>query len=180
MRVAKNTIIMGFLVAAIVVLSLFIIATYIGDQETTNRSRFRMPDSLPYSKKKFFFSAAERSFYEILRRLTPDHTVFAKVRMCDVIAVSERNGAWRSNHNRIQSKHLDFLICDATLAPVVAIELDDLSHARANRKARDQFVDAALAAAEVPILHIPVKRSYVIEDIRRLIFPHISAVGPLC
>ena len=139
-----------------------------------------MPNSLPYSKKKFFFSAAERSFYEILRRLTPDHTVFAKVRMCDVVAVSKESGAWRASHNRIQSKHLDFLICDATLAPVVAIELDDSSHARADRTARDQFVDATLAAAEVPIVRIPVRRSYVIEDIRRLIFPHIRAVGPLC
>ena len=147
---------------------------------TAFKGRFGIPNSLPYSKKKFFFSAAERSFYEILQRITPDHTVFAQVRVCDVIAVSERSGTWQSNQTRIQSKHLDFLICDATLAPVVAIELDDSSHARASRKARDQFVDAALAAAEVPILRIPVKRSYVIEDIRRLIFPHISAAGPLC
>ena len=164
----------------ILALALLAIERVIAAQIARRRGRLGMPNSLPYSKKRFFFSAAERSFYEILRRITPDHTVFAKVRMCDVIGVSKESGAWQTNHNRIQSKHLDFLICDATLAPVVAIELDHSSHARPDRKARDQSVDEALAAAEVPIVRIAVKRSYVSEDIRRLIFPHISAVGPLC
>ena len=172
---------MEFLVAAtILALALLAIERVLASQRIRRRGRFGMPNSLPYSKKKVFFSTAERSFYQILRRITPDHTVFAKVRMCDVIGVSKKSAAWQTNQNRIQSKHLDFLICDATLAPVVAIELDDSSGARGDRKARDQFVDATLAAAEVPIVRIPVKRSYVIEDIRRLIFPYISAVGPLC
>ena len=172
---------MEFLVAlTILALVLLAIERVIISRKVRRRARFGMPNSLPYSKKKFFFSAAERSFYEILRRMVPDHTVFAKVRMCDVIAVSKGSGSWRTSHNRIQSKHLDFLICDATLAPVVAIELDDSSHARADRMARDQFVDAALAAAEVPIVRIPAKRSYAVEDVRRLIFPHTRAVGPLC
>jgi hypothetical protein len=172
---------MGFLVAAtILAFALLAVERIVASQRIRRRRRFGMPNSLPYSKKKLFFSAAERSFYEILRRITPDHTVFAKVRMGDVIAVSNESGAWHTSHDRTQSKHLDFLICDATLAPVVAIELDDSSHARADRKARDQFVDATLAAAEIPIVRIPIKRSYVVEDIRRLIFPHISAVGPLC
>jgi hypothetical protein len=172
---------MGFLVAAtILALALAAIERIVASQRIRRRGRFAMPTSLPYSKKTLFFSAAERSFYEILRRITPDHTVFANVQMGDVIAVSKESGAWHSSHDRTQSKHLDFLICDATLAPVVAIEFDDSSHARADRKARDQFVDATLAAAEIPIVRIPVKRSYVIEDIRRLIFPHISAAGPLC
>lgn len=161
-------------------LALLAIERIVAAQRIRRRGRFGMPNSLPYSKKKLFFSAPERSFYEILRRITPDHTVFAKVRMSDVIAVSKESGAWHTSHNRVQSKHLDFLICDATLAPVVAIEFEDPSHARARHKARDQFVDATLAAAEVPIVRIPAKRSYVSEDIRRLIFPHIRAVGPLC
>ena len=170
---------MEFLVAlTILALALLAMERIVASRRVRRRGRFGMPSSLPYSKKKFFFSAAERSFYEILRRMAPDHTVFAKVRMCDVIAVSQGRKAGQTNG--IQAKHLDFLICDATLAPVVAIELDDSSHARADRKARDQFVDAALAAAEVPIVRIPAKRSYAVEDIRRLIFPHTRAVGPLC
>lgn len=36
-------------------------------------------DPLPYAKRKFFFSAAELFFYEVLRRLVPEYTVFAKI-----------------------------------------------------------------------------------------------------
>lgn len=171
---------MEFLGGAVVVLLAGAALATLAVQKGRRATPFRVPGSLPYSKKKIFFSAAERSFYEILRRIVPDHSVFAKVRLCDVIFVSTGNKTWRTNHNRIQSKHLDFLICDATLAPVIAIELDDSSHARTSRKARDQFVDAALAAAAVPIVRIPLKRSYALEDIRRLIFPHLHGLGPLC
>src|ERR1700730_7501489 len=139
-------------------------------QTESQRRRFRAPDSLPYSKKKFFFSGAERSLYQILRSITPDHSVFANVRLCDLIAASEED------HNR---KNLDFLICDATLTPVIAIGLDS-SRAGASRKSRDQFVDAALTAAAIPLVRIPVKRSYALDEVRRLIFPHVHGLGPLC
>ena len=136
--------------------------------------------SLAYWKKKFFFSAAQRSFYEILRRIAPDYTVFAKVRLCDLVSVSTGGKIWGTNHKGIQSKHLDFLICDATLAPVMAVELDDSSQAKADRKTRNQLVDAALAAARVPILRIPVARSYGLDQIRRLVSPQLHGLGPAC
>ena len=138
--------------------------------------RFRAPDSLPYSKKKFFFSGAERSLYQILRCISPDHSVFANVRLCDLTATSDDDKDRRTNHNR---KNLDFLICDATLTPVIAIELHS-SSARANRKLRDQAVDAALTAAAIPLVRIPVKRSYALDEVRRLIFPHVHGLGPVC
>lgn len=136
--------------------------------------------SLAYWRKKLFSSAAERSFYEILRRIAPDYTVFAKVRLCDVIFAAARGKTWRTKRDRIQSKQLDFLICDATLAPVMAVELDDSSHEQPDRKTRDQLVDAALAAARVPIVRIPVARSYVLDQIRRLVSPHLHGLGPAC
>src|SRR5437899_5200107 len=107
-------------------------------------------DSLPYSRQNYFFSAAERSFYEILRRLTPEHTVFAKVRLADVVYV--KGTISRQEHlNRIDRKHLDFVVCDKNLAPVVAIELDDAYYDHTNRSSRDEFVEQVLAAAALPI-----------------------------
>src|SRR5690242_15985936 len=132
--------------------------------------------SLPYSGKKFF-SAAERSFCEILRTIAPDHTVFAKVRLSDVMFVSPENEADQTSH-RVQSRHLDFLVCDMTLAPVLAVQLDDSSHPRRDRNARDEFVDTLMAAAQIPIVRIPA--AYSLDDIRRLIFPHLHSLGPVC
>jgi Protein of unknown function (DUF2726) len=135
------------------------------------------PNGFLFTQRKFLFSAAERSFYEILRRISPDHTVFAKVPLCDLISVSKGSGR---SHHRIQRKRVDFLICDAALKPVVAIELDGSSQSQADCQGRDQFVDAALAAAAIPIVRMPVERSYRLDEVRRSISPHLHGLGPLC
>ena len=49
---------------------------------------------------------------------------------------------------------VDFLIVDGTGRPRLVIELDDRSHDRPDRAARDRRLDAALAEARVPILHV--------------------------
>jgi len=56
----------------------------------------------------------------------------------------------------------------------VGIELDDSSHQRPDRQARDQFVDGVFAAAQLPLLHIPVKRSYVTTEIAALLAPYLG------
>ncbi len=131
-------------------------------------------DPLPYTRRRYFFSAAERSFYEVLRRVIPEHTVFAKVRLADVIRVPKGTDAWRAHQNRIDRKHLDFVICDANLAPVAAVELDDSSHDSEKRKERDEFVDAALTAAGVPIIHVRASRGYELDELRALLSPHLA------
>ena len=131
-------------------------------------------DRLPYSKKKYFFSAAERSFYEILKRLAPaDHTVFAKVRLADVVYVNKETSERQSHFNRISGKHVDFLICNKDLAPVLAIELDDASHGQEDRQSRDYFVDQALAAAALPVLRVQARRGYVIDEVREMLRPYL-------
>jgi hypothetical protein len=93
-----------------------------------------------------------------------------KVRLADVIKV--RSGmnetGWQSAFNRIQSKHLDFVVCNAKdLAVQYAVELDDQSHDRAKRQGRDEFVDKALQAAGVPIFHFSAKRSYAVAEVQK-------------
>ncbi len=137
-------------------------------------------DPLPYARRNYFFSAAERSFYEVIRRLLPQHTVFAKVGLSDVIRVAKGTRSWRSYRNKIDRKHLDFVICDADLAPVVAVELDDSSHDAEERRERDEFVDLALAAAGLTIIHVRAQRGYQLDELRALFSPHleVSAQSP--
>ena len=67
----------------------------------------------PYRGRDYFFSKAERSFYEVLLRSLPQgHVLFAKVRLADLLYLAkgtEKSQSWR---NRIQSKHVDFVICE--------------------------------------------------------------------
>ena len=83
--------------------------------------------------------------------------------------------------NRIQSKHLDFVLCDPKdLSVQLVIELDDASHQEARRQDRDGFLDKALAAADVRILHFQAKRTYSVQDIREAILKQLSHQGMLC
>lgn len=123
--------------------------------------------TLPYRKKDYLLTAAERSFYEVLCSVVDGQLlVFAKVRLADLVYMPKGTTNRQTHFNRIQSKHVDFVLCTRDkLSPVLVIELDDASHEEESRRDRDTFVDAALTAAGLPILHIPAQRSYVPADL---------------
>lgn len=119
------------------------------------------PVSFPYAKRDAFLSAGEFRFYEVLRLLVPEgYTLIAKVRLGDLFFVS-RPHENRGAQNKIDRKHVDFVICDSsTMQPSLAIELDDSSHERKDRTERDVFVDQVFEAAELPLLHVRVVQTY--------------------
>ena len=61
----------------------------------------------------------------------------------------------------------------------LVVELDNSSHQRADRQARDQLVDAAFAAAKFPILHVPCCREYHSEDLKQQIRAALSPAPPV-
>jgi len=76
----------------------------------------------------------------------------------------------QAHMNRVMSKHVDFVLCDLqAVTPVLVIELDDSSHGRDDRRARDEFVDGVLSAAGLPILHVAAKQSYAPKELAELI-----------
>lgn len=127
------------------------------------------PDS-SYVAVKSLLTPAERSCYGVLCQATgTDYVVFAKVRLADLIKPqnSSDRGHWRTAFNRISSKHVDFVVCNsADLSLVAVVELDDSTHAKADRKDRDAFVDSALTSARIPILHVPASLSYSPAQLR--------------
>jgi predicted RNA-binding Zn-ribbon protein involved in translation (DUF1610 family) len=121
-----------------------------------------------------FMSHAERSFYGVLTQVVGNrYTVLAKVRLADILYVPRSgNKAWASQQNKINQKHVDFLLCEPnTMTPQIAIELDDASHSRKDRTKRDEFVDSVFTAAGLSVAHVPVKSSYTAQDIQALMAP---------
>jgi Protein of unknown function (DUF2726)/Topoisomerase DNA binding C4 zinc finger len=119
------------------------------------------PDPLPYRLRDDFLSPAEKSFFQVIKGMMGNYfTICPKVSLSDLFFVSRPNEN-KSANNRINRKHVDFVICDPqTMTPLFAIELDDSSHERADRVERDVFVDSVFEAAQLPLLHIPAQLSY--------------------
>jgi hypothetical protein len=132
----------------------------------------------PYVLNEKFMSPAEVSFFHVLQQVTNNRLyINSKVRLGDVFWVKPRDKRqFRAYRNKIDRKHVDFLLCDpATLRPIVAIELDDKSHQRQDRQERDAFVDKVFNAAGVPLLHVPAKRGYVMAEVETLLLPYLTA-----
>ena len=134
--------------------------------------------SIPGYRRRDFLSKAEHAFFAVLQRAVgQDGLVFAKVRLADLLApaAGQGSGGWQAAFNRIQSKHIDFVLCSLDdVVPRLAIELDDASHRQARRKERDQFLEAACQSAGLPLLRIAVHRDYMVRELREQIAPYLE------
>jgi hypothetical protein len=121
----------------------------------------------PFSRRKYLLTPPEKRFYNVLRRIVDGNKIMAKVRLADLVDPDARHLLRESNFDFIKSKHIDFVICDAALSPIIAVELDDSSHRRPDRAARDRDVNRILEIASLPILRVPTRRSYNGADIKK-------------
>ena len=138
-----------------------------------NKQSKKIENIFPYVLRDDFLSAAELNFYKSLSLATKELPVkiLSKVSLGDLFFVNIKDFKMKQSYwNKINRKHVDFLVCDnVSLKPLVAIELDDKSHQQSNRVQRDTFVDEVFKAANLPLLHIPVKNSYAISELTDLI-----------
>jgi Protein of unknown function (DUF2726) len=122
--------------------------------------RWRTPRRLPFTRRGSLLTQAEMRFFRVLVHAVPGGLVVCpKVRLMDVLFVDD--GAWKEFGAPASGMHVDFVLAEpGTLEPVLVIELDDRGHSGDAAKKRDQFKDAALAAAGVPILRVRAARGY--------------------
>jgi hypothetical protein len=127
-------------------------------------------DPMPFHLRDDFLSPAEASFFRVLKGVVKDEfLIFPKVSLKDIFFVSRprENLAY---YNKIDRKHVDFLLCDAgSLKPVMGIELDDSSHQRQDRIERDELVESVFKGAEIPLRRIPARFAYSQGELEGLI-----------
>jgi len=143
--------------------------------------RSREP-SFPYVPVEALLTPAETAFFASLQQAVgEDFILFSKVRLADIIAVRPGlvNKFRMRAFNRICGKHLDFVICAPdSFAVLGVIELDDKSHQQSNRRERDAFIDQALSAAGIPILHMPAQKRYSALKLREQVLDFLESDGP--
>jgi hypothetical protein len=136
-----------------------------------------IPQYYPYRLRDGFLSPAEFNFFKMLESVVVDKAfIFTKVSLNDIFWVQSNDPSqFRTYTNKIDRKHVDFLLCNPkTIQPILGIELDDKSHQRQDRQERDAFVDEVFYAAELPLLHIPVRRAYQVDELVALLAPYLE------
>lgn len=144
------------------------------------------PTLLPYRKRESILTPAEHRFYvTLLHALENQAVVIPKVGLQDVFLISDQEN-FRSYRNRISTRHIDFLVCEAsTLKPLLGIELDDSSHNRAETQKNDLFKNMVFDAALLPLVRFPVKGTFQAEEIKEKLQPFFkqeekAEEAPLC
>ncbi len=129
-------------------------------------------EGFPYKLRDDFLSPAELSFYHILQQAAGDWALICtKVSLGDLFTAKVKDySAFRTYTNKIDRKHVDYLLCDPkTVRPLLGVELDDGSHRRRDRQQRDNFVDQVFNAARLPLVRVPARRSYNVAEVRKVL-----------
>lgn len=123
-----------------------------------------------------FLTYAEIQFYRVLEQSISGTglKIFSKVRIADIAVVNPYYHRKYKFFNQISQKHLDFLVCNAELKPIYAIELDDRSHLLQSRIKRDNFVNDVFKQIGLPLARIKVSKSYNPTELRRIILQELS------
>ena len=134
----------------------FILGAYMLKQKSNELDA--SPESDPvreerkYSAKSTVLSQNEVVLYSMLRRILADRAeILPQVALVSIVDKVNYT-SYRNELFRI----IDFVICDNAFKPLVAVELNDGSHARPDRIERDRKVAEILEKAKLPLVVITV------------------------
>lgn len=120
-----------------------------------------------YKRKAFFMTRAEHECFDSLVAAVGDkYYIFPQVHLPAIIDGKIKGQNWKGAFSHINQKSVDYVLCDkAYLAPKLAIELDDKSHEREDRKVRDAEVERVLAESGVPLLRLENHGQFIPSDL---------------
>lgn len=137
-------------------------------------------DYLPFEKNKFVFTQNEFSCYKNLKIIADKYNfeIFGKMRLADIVSVTEKGKDYMKYFGKIKAKHIDFVLLDKkTMQPKLLIELDDNSHDTSKRKERDEFLNKLCEKVQLPLLHI---RGYSLDMLESEITKILNLENTAC
>jgi hypothetical protein len=128
-------------------------------------------ETWPFRRKDFLLTKNEKEFYQVLCKAVDGRwAVFAKVRLGDLVWLPKGVKNYQSLQNRVQSRHVDFVLCDqSSVRPRLVIELDDSSHGRPGRQSGDAVKDQVLSSAGLALLRMRARGGYAEAEVKQAV-----------
>jgi len=100
-------------------------------------------------------------FFKYLKDFFKDDqniNIFTKIRLADLISVKGRHTFWEKQGllNKINRKHIDFVISDTNWKIKCLIELDNWTHNKAKAKINDNFKNEVFESLWIPLLRFKI------------------------
>lgn len=128
-------------------------------------------------KVPYLLTATELKFYRVLKPICDERNlaVFAKVRLEDLVSVPSHiynDWKWRGY---IRSRHIDFVLCDASNLKIrCVLELDDWHHKFMRNHEIDGRKDKIMRDAGLPLIRVKVSQIYDANALRQVIGNNIN------
>lgn len=154
----KDILLFGLLIGIAVFITLWQRSkkTVAATKQATETPQEEKPIEIPIEKtpykRKNLMTKNEWIFYKQLKPVADELnlSILCKTRVADLVDIEKdlSKSEWQTAFNRINQKHIDFILCKPeNLYPVLLIELDDSTHDTEKGKKRDEFVEKVLDKA---------------------------------
>lgn len=138
-----------------------------------------------YKRKQSVLTQAELVFFNFLSNNLKNVIILSKVRIADFIQVDKHLCSVdfaRQSFYKISNKHIDYLVLDSRTGDIIcAVELNDYTHNRPDRVARDEFIGRVLRSCNIPLIWITDTIDNISKETLRPIEREINAYqAPIC
>lgn len=146
---------------AIILISLWFVISILGWIER----KFLKSSYFPYKKKKQFFSATERKFYDALvEAVGPEFMVFSKCLVVDLVDVDFQKH-FRA-FNRIKSLSVDFVVVRKGNEEIACvIDLNENLHEQFSKESL--FLDEVFVTVGLPLIRFETQEVYSVVEIQK-------------
>ena len=119
----------------------------------------------PYRVRKSFMNTQEFAYYNALKQALGDEfQVYPKVRLPQILSHPGHDPQFRVHWTRVQRRFVDFLVCDSSLKPALAVKFDPAANRR-HKNTKEDVLEDALGAAELPLLRVMPANNYDLDEI---------------
>lgn len=159
----ENYIILGLVIFAAILISAL-------RANTSSKKKVFKNNVYNYTAKYSLMSKTESDFFVKLEQAVSErYYVFPQVHLSAILDHRAKGQEWKYAFSHINGKSVDYVLCSkTTLKPAYAIELDDYTHDKADRRERDREVERIFEAANLPLVRFKDKDASESEIIRAL------------
>ncbi len=141
-----------YIILALVFTAVFLLSI-VRSNAASKRKVFKN-NEYSYAAKSSIMTGTEGDFFLKLDQAVKErYYVFPQVHLSALLDHHVKGQEWKYAFSHINGKSVDYVLCSkATLRPTYAIELDDYTHDKADRRRRDIEVERIFKEANLPLV----------------------------
>lgn len=127
-----------------------------------------------YSRREYLMTSNERQFYKSLfNAVGRKYLIFPQIHLDALFRYNLKNQYHQAAFRAVQRYSVDYVLCDPNFYIVCAIELDDSTHQKLERQARDEAVERVFLRANLPLIRVLLDHRMNREELARYIFSRL-------